>query len=293
MDGKIELSRKKAIILVIFSFMCLTLGFYLKHSAYLPEEDEKQVLSNLEDPHESNESDSLYSNTQRSYLTYNAINNDATNELVDFDSSQVPTYVDGANLSGNIEWVSHYAACRRCSAFSIPNSINTTYNLNYFEVNDALYKLPLLEDEFFLERGIELYSLENYTEYFQGSAYGVVDQDLSIIWGNKIYLQNYPGTPVINAVHIDAEHLLASDSSVQATISGISLGMSENEVIEKYGSGVGSSRSFSTEMVERTGITNFEDTIYKNSSGILVVSYDENSYVISITLYSSGLNQNK
>lgn len=291
MDKKFEISYEGTIFLGIIALICLVSGFYLKHSAHLMDGEEN--ISEKDVIHESNEDSTYNADIEEMPLNYNYDDNNTTDSLTENQSSQVPTYVEGIYLSGNEEWFTYYARCSNRNAFSISNSINASYNLNYFEINGTKYSLPMQEETFSLEKGLEARAYENCTEYFQGSAYGVVDPLFLIISGNKIYLQNYPGTSVINAVHIDSDHYYTSDTSVQAAISGISLGMSESEVVQKYGSGTASSHFYSAEMAENLEITNFQDTIYKNSTGILVVTYDDNRYVISITLYSSGLNHNK
>lgn len=270
---KIELDNKSIIILAMLAFFCLVLGFSMRYHNNVKGAESQDILIEEAEPEvgETYSHSAAMQNESAGHYIGND-NNKETDDLVDFDISTVPTYVDGINLSGNGEWINHYAACRYRSAFNVSYSVNSSLNLNYFEVNGKTYRLPMMEENFPLDRGMEIYACEDSTDYFRGDAYGVVDQDLLIIWGNKIFFQRYPGTSLINAVHIDSDHLVQSDSSVQAAVAGISLGMSEDDVIRKYGNGTSS----------------FQSVIYKNSSGILVVTYNENRYVIGITLYTTA-----
>lgn len=288
---KKELSSKKIALLMVVAIIFLVVGLALKHRANLPningESDEAA--------HADSEPEEIPSNASTETPSIETVNSPTGESRPDtngdYDTTGVPIYMDGVNLEGNSEWITYYARSESTSAYIVANNLSSSYDVNFFEVNGERYSLPMsLEDFPWEESVLNNCTLSNYTELFDGNGYGDVDVDLQMIWGNMVYLQCYPGSDVVNAVHIDVENMMLSDTSFSASIAGISVGMNETEVINRYGEGTRSSRDFHWEMAEEAGITNYQDTVYKNSSGILVVSYNTERVVVAISLYSSSLN---
>lgn len=221
----------------------------------------------------------------------------ATDEYVGMEEkspyfpSWVPTFMDGVDLTGSVEWVSQFSASRRSNAFRMENNTDPSCNLNFFEINGSEFKLPMLDFMLPIDCSIGVYGHDTFTSYFRGEAYGEVNEDLMVIFGNKIYFQSYPESNVLYAVSIDTRDYTESESDIRGSIAGISLGMVESDVVSMYGDGTPSNQFYTMEMAERDGITHFQDTVYKNETGILVVTYDDNRCVSRITLFSYSLNQ--
>jgi len=285
---KKEIGETKLIILAFCGILCLVVGFALKFQAKkanveiaVAEEDTEQAVPEYE------------MGDLGEYLTENMISSSVSGNgrMTEFDENLIPTYPDGIYMGNNELWEAYYSSGRNCAAFVSESNLSRNYNINFFEVNGCIYTLPLNVATFPWDKSLMDYcNFSDYTESFNGEGYGNVDSDLQMIWGNMIYLQCYPGSELVNAVHIDAERMLISDEGMSASIAGIEIGMSEEEVIFLLGAGTKSCTLYAMDEYINIAVESaFDRTFYKNGTGILVVSYNENRIVEALSLYSDAI----
>lgn len=288
-------SQGKYIFLMIIALIFIITGFALKHQAN--KRQESGAIQKKETESENN----VGSHPETGQLTtidgvpISALGYDAedTPETY-YDYSQVPTRVDGVNMRDNQEWLAYYARCRNADAYVCEYNLSSRRTVNNVVISGDTFHIPFSTEDL-PETGMvnEIsHSIANSSEQFYGSTFCHAMDGIPLA-GNKVYIQTYPGTDTVNAVSIDLQGMAYQEDSITAEIAGIHIGMKESEVISKYGEGTPSSNFASRMLQEERGIEAviFQSTIYKNASGILVVTYDENRLVISVSLYTDELHR--
>ena len=292
-----ELSQKSNICLMVIALILVITGFALKHQENTQQEQEsiaiqKETESEITtDSHLETGQLTTIDEVPISTLGYDAEDVPETY----YDYSQVPTRVDGVNLQDNQEWLAYYARCRNADAYVCEYNLGSSRTVNNVVISGDTFHIPFSTEDL-PETGMvsEIsHSIVNSSEQFYGSTFCHAMDGIPLA-GNKVYIQTYPGTETVNAVSIDVQGMAYQEDTITAEIAGIHIGMKESEVVSKYGEGTPSSNFASIQLREEQGIEAviFQSTIYKNASGILVVTYDENRIVISISLYTDELHRN-
>lgn len=288
---KKEVSNKKYIFFVILAMAFVLIGFALKSGKKT--ELSGSIEQREPDPTEERQrTDQILTvdGVAISSLGYHA---DTDVELY-YDYSQVPLRVDGENMKDNQEWLGYYAQCRNADAFVCDYNLGSGKSVNMLNLSGKIFHIPFsLADlpEVGTVNDIE-HSVINSSERFMGLTF-CNNFDGFLLPGNKIYVQTYPGTDTVNAVSIDAEGMQYEEDPITAEIAGIYIGMKESDVIQRYGEGTQSSNFVSMKLQKEHGITAsvFHSTIYKNGTGILVVTYNEERCVTAVSLYTDVLHR--
>ena len=289
-----ELSQKSNIFLMVIALILVITGFALKHqekqqqeSRAIQKETESEITT---DDHPETGQLTTIDGVPISTLGYDA---EDVPEIY-YDYTQVPTRVDGVNLQDNQEWLAYYARCRNADAYVCEYNLGSSRTVNNVVISGDTFHIPFSTEDL-PETGMvsEIsHSIVNSSEQFYGSTFCNVMDGIPLA-GNRVYIQTYPGTETVNAVSIDAKGMVYNEDPITAEIAGIHIGMKESEVVSKYGEGTPSSNFASRRLREEQGIEAviFQSTIYKNASGILVVTYDENRLVMSVSLYTDELHR--
>lgn len=290
-----NLSQGKYIFLMLIALIFVITGFALKH------QENKRQESGAIQKEETESENNVGSHPETGQLTtidgvpISALGYDAedTPETY-YDYSQVPTTVDGVNMRDNQEWLAYYARCRNADAYVCEYNLSSSRTVNNVVISGDTFHIPFSTEDL-PETGMvsEIsHSIVNSSEQFYGSTFCHAMDGIPLA-GNKVYIQTYPGTETVNAVSIDLQGMAYQEDPITAEIAGIHIGMKESEVVSKYGEGTPSSNFASRMLREQRGIEAviFQSTIYKNASGILVVTYDENRLVISVSLYTDELHR--
>ena len=277
---------------ILLSFLGITLvlgGFILRHQANKPEiSNEEQLAQTVEDSSKRIQSDienlqgqigeevGRSSDENGTYITY-------------YDYSQVPTRPDGVRMNNNASWQSYYCECRHADAYTIPDNVSNK-NLNSVIINGQRYSIPfdistLPEDGAMEDIG---YAIVNASERFYGNTYCRMQNEYRI--GNEFYIQTYPDTTTVNAVSVQYSGMLYDDT-ISMEIAGITVGMKEEDVIRILGEGTPSSNYTAIWFQEKYHFEEsvHQSTVYCNNTGVVVITYDDNRHVISISLYTPEL----
>lgn len=287
------ISQGKYIFLIIVALFFVITGFALKHQNNMPQESESVQM----DVESDNKADSQQSTGQLTTIDgvlVSQLGYGTQTPEMQYDYSQVPTRVDGVNMRDNQEWLAYYAQCRNADAYVCEYNISRDRSINTVVISGKTYHIPFSTADLPETGAVSEIShfIVNSSERFYGTAFGKVIDGI-LYAGNVVYIQTYPETEIINAVSIDAQGMAYGEDSITAEIAGIHIGMKENEVVSKYGEGTPSSNFASRRLQEQQGIeaVAFQSTIYKNASGILVVTYDDNRRVVSVSLYTDVLHR--
>lgn len=289
-----KLSQKRNIFLMAIALILIITGFALKHQENKLQESEvsqnkieTEVLA--DNPPETGQLTTI-DGVPISALGYHA---EDEPELY-YDYTQVPVRVDGVDMRDNQEWLAYYARCRNADAYVCDYNLDSGRSVNNVIISEETFHIPFsIED--LPETGMVSevsHAIVNSSEQFYGFTFSN-NMDGIILLGNKVYIQTYPGTDTVNAVSIDIQGMANDEDSISAEIAGIRIGMKESDVIAKYGEGTPSSNFASIQLREDQGIEAviFQSTVYKNASGILVITYDENRLVKSVSLYTDELHR--
>lgn len=217
-----------------------------------------------------------------------------TELVIEYDYSQVPVNINGLDLSNNNAWLTYYASCKNADAYVCPVTDADEIDFNNIKILGELYKLPFTIDEIPHEykKGIVMgYSIFNKTQIFEGDSYFLNENNKSN-YQNGMHIQVFPTSEIVNAIGIERESSCDSNS-VLVSVAGLDTSMTEEDVINKYGYGIESNRNFSNSMIAEMNLSveNYQSRIYKNSSAILVVTFDDERRVESVFLYHSILNR--
>lgn len=288
---KKEISRKKYILLLCLAFLLVIAGFAIKHNANKPE------VSNEEQLYQLITSGNAVQNTTGQIADLNdammeQIGQKQTEEgtyITYYDYSQVPERPDGVKLFNNTAWQSYYCECRHADAYTIPDNVSNR-NLNSVVINGVKYSIPFDVEELPEDGEVQYipYSIVNASERFYGNVYCRMEDEIQI--GNEFYVQTYPETTMVNAVSVQYEGMLYDDT-ISMEIADIKVGMKEEDVIRILGEGTPSSNYTAIWFQEKYHLTEsvHPSTIYCNSTGVVVVTYDDSRHVISVSLYTAAL----
>ncbi len=292
---KKEISKKLYILLMCSAFVLIIAGLALKFQSKKPQMTSEEHL--LQMIVSSNTSDtrslSTLDGVPAELLGYGDYGDGQEIEYY-YDSSQIPTKADGVNLTDNQAWEAYYFECRHTDACTVESNVPNK-NLNSIVICGEKYTLPFNIEDLPDDGSInELfsYNILNASERFYGYTY-CRTQDGLVKTGNEFYVQTYPDTSTVNAVSVQYQGMLYDDT-ISLEIAGIKVGMKERDVIDLLGEGTQSNNDMALWFQEKHGLSVnvYQSTVYCNNTGIVVVTYDDNRHVISVSLYTAALRRN-
>lgn len=289
---------KKTFLMIGFlaAFLLIILGLYFnlrdtKQKQVLPDEILTAQVEDIQDEPIEDYWD-LYNDFEES--NKDSKSSVQTELIVEYDYSQVPVNINGLHLANNNDWLTYYASCKNADAYVCDFTMNESTNLNFINVGGRLLRLPFHLDD--LPDDVKHFPESHYfiydkTQHFEGENYYKFENG-NYNFYNGMHIQVYPTSDIVNAVGV-VKDISNGNSKELISIAGITTNMKEEDVIKKYGYGFVSNKDFSNDLIKERNlpITVFQSRIYKNGSGILVVTFDENRKVNSVFLYTINLHR--